>query len=287
MQRHLIRITLALALGALASCDKAAEPEVASDHGRMRNAELQYMKVAASPSQRAGETGEAAVTPRRLAVRHDLQVQTSADAVESAYQTAQAACAEAGCELMSSQLSRDDERRPSQALLDVRVPQDKAAALLARFSAIGTVGSHQTSSEDKTDEVIDVDARLQNMAAFRDRLRVLMDKSGAKLGELIEVERELVRVQSELDSLTSRRKALASLTDKVRVVLSINARPAVLERGTWAPLHEALVGSGRMLAGSLAGLVSFMIAALPWLAVLLLTGWAVRAWRKRRRRGAA
>jgi Domain of unknown function (DUF4349) len=59
----------------------------------------------------------------------------------------------------------------------------------------------------------------------------MIGKSGAKLAELIEVEHELVRVQSELDGLASRRKALAGQTEKLRLVLTISAQPAGLEAG--------------------------------------------------------
>ncbi len=186
--------------------------------------------------------------------------------------------------VLSSQLLRDDVLQPSRASLEARVPPANAAALLARLTALGTVARHETSSEDKTDEVIDVEARLKNMAAFRDHLRVLMNRNGAKLAEAMEVERELVRVQSELDSLASRRKALAAQTGQVRIAVTINAHPAVLEAGTWAPLHEAVIGSGRVLARSLAGLISFLAAAAPWLLVVVPPlGLAARAWRQRGR----
>ncbi|HET7865450.1 MAG TPA: DUF4349 domain-containing protein [Burkholderiaceae bacterium] len=55
---------------------------------------------------------------------------------------------------------------------------------------------------------------------FSGTLRCPMATPGAQLKDLIEVERELVRVQSELDSLAARRKGLADQTDKVHVSLS-------------------------------------------------------------------
>jgi mRNA degradation ribonuclease J1/J2 len=66
------------------------------------------------------------------------------------------------------------------------VPPQAFGALLAKLVALGTVVHHEASSEDKTDEVIDVEARAKNLAAFRDRLREMIGKSGAKLAELIE-----------------------------------------------------------------------------------------------------
>ena len=120
------------------------------------------------------------------------------------------------------------------------------------------------------------------MSEFRDHLRSLMGTPGAKLKDLIDVERELVRVQSELDSLASRRKALSNQTDKVHVTLSFSARPSVLEAGVWSPVSDAVRGAGRMLAHSVAGLISFVVAVLPWALLLALAGWGTRAlWRRR------
>jgi hypothetical protein len=281
--RSQITLAIALCVLALTACERAVE----SPPMRTFAAEAPAVALAAKADLRPQPADASDASPRRLlAVRHDLRLHTDAGAIEAAHRSAQQACAEAGCELIASQLVRDGEQQPSQASLEARVPPQHAAALLAHLTALGTVARHETSSEDKTDEVIDVEARLQNMAGFRDHLRVLMSRNGAKLAELMEVERELVRVQSEIDSLASRRKALAALTGQVRIALTISARPAVLEAGTWAPLHEAVLGSGRVLARSLASLISLTAAAMPWLVVLLPLGVAVRAWRRRRRRAA-
>src|SRR5688500_5681685 len=70
--------------------------------------------------QRAAEAVPDAPVLRLLAVRHELQLVTEADAVESAWRSASEACEAAGCEVLSSQLLRDDEQRPAQAALEAR-----------------------------------------------------------------------------------------------------------------------------------------------------------------------
>jgi Domain of unknown function (DUF4349) len=281
MDRLKTKTALALALCALTACEKSAGTapllQTAAVTGGVATSEYRVAQV------HTNAANDVALR-RHIAVRHALQLRTKADAVEAAYRSAQEACAAAACELMASQLTRNDEQRPTQASLDARVPPEAFGVLLAKLSALGSIVHHDTASEDKTDEVIDVEARAMNLAAFRDRLREMIGKSGAKLAELIEVERELVRVQSELDSLASRRKALAGQTEKVRLLLTINAQPAVLEAGAWAPLREAVLDSGRVFARSLAGLVSLITAALPWLAALLAIALPLRAWRRHRRR---
>lgn len=162
-----------------------------------------------------------------------------------------------------------------------RVPPQHLDAFLARLGELGTVGHHTKTAEDRTGEVVDTDARIANMTTFRDRLRTLMATPGAKLKDLIEVERELVRVQSELDSLAARRKVLSDQTDKVHVSLSFVARAAVLAPGIWSPVREALVGAGHTFSYSVSALVTVVVGLAPWTLLLAALGLGVgSAWRR-------
>lgn len=228
-----------------------------------------------------------AVVRRHLAVRHDLQLLTAADAVETAWKAAGEACTAAGCEVLNASISRDEDRRPASAMLEARVPPAALPAFLARVSALGTVGQHSTSSEDKTDEVVDTEARQKNMAEFRDNLRTLMATPNAKLKDLIEVERELTRVQSELDSLATRRKLLAQQTEQVHVTLRFSALPSVLGGGAWSPVTQAVQRAGHVLAGSLAVMIELFVALLPWAAAGGGVFLGLRALWRRKRRAAA
>jgi hypothetical protein len=279
--RYLFTSTL-ICLLLLGACGKQQTSDSAASEAPMT------LRDSATVAKRARDVApaqagvEIAPVRRYLAVRHDLQIQTEADRVEQAWRQANEACEVAGCEVLGSTLVRDDPRRPASAQLEARVPPDKLDAFLKQVSALGSVGQHGKTAEDKTDDVIDTDARLKNMSEFRDHLRSLMSTPGAKLKDLIEVERELVRVQSEIDSLASRRKALSNQTDKVHVALSFSARPSVLEAGVWSPVSDAVRGAGRMLAYSVAALISFVAAVLPWALLLALVGWGVRTlWRRR------
>lgn len=279
---RLLLVSTVLVALCLTACSRPHDSESAEAPARMAAAPapLAQAKIAGAALAQA----ERDAPPRRyLAVRHDLQIQTAPEAVESAWRSANEACVAAGCEVLASTLTRDDRRRPANAQLEVRVPPDKLDAFLQQVSALGSVGQHSKTAEDKTDEVIDTDARLKNMSEFRDNLRRLLATPGAKLKDIIDVERELVRVQSELDSLASRRKALASQTDKVHVMLVFTARPSVLETGVWSPVSEAVTGAGRMLAQSVGGLITFVVAVLPWAAALLALVAVLRVvWRRRR-----
>ena len=272
----------------LAGCERVAEP--ARDAvGRAPAAAAPppaAKTVLAAAAAQAPEESSAVAT-RFVAVRHDLAVVTAADAVEAAWKAAETACLAAGCELLASNVARDDERAPAAAFLDARLPPEALAPFLARLGGLGRIGRHATAAEDKTAEVVDVEARLRNMAGFRDNLRKLMTTPGARLKDLIDVERELTRVQSELDSLATRRKVLAGETEKVRVTVAFGAQPAVLEAGMWLPVKSAVLRAGHVLAASVATLAGSAVALLPWALVLIVAGLGLRALRRRQRRAAA
>lgn len=241
------------------------------------------MAMRAKTADRAGVAPDNAVLRRYVAVRHELNILTAEDGVEVAWNTAHQACLTAGCEVLASVLSRDEQRRPSNASLQARVPPAGLDAFLAQVTALGSVGQHARSADDQTDAVIDTEARLQNMTAFRDRLRALLATPGARLKDVIEVERELVRVQSELDSLASRRKALAQQTEMVHVSINFQAQPSVLETGIWVPVREAIAGAGHGFANGVAKMITLLVFLLPWTLAALLGFVLVRAWRQRRR----
>ena len=297
-------VLLALTL-ALPGCEREPAPPPASvpapfldsmratagEEGRTAEKRDSGRPAAAPAVDRLGlpqaPVAESSIRQRYLAVRHDLAVFTAADRVEAAWKAAEAACLEAGCEVLASSIAHDDERYPANAVLNARVPPAALPAFLERLGGLGTIGRHSTTAEDKTDEVVDTEARLKNMAEFRNNLRALMATPNAKLKDLIEVERELTRVQSELDSLATRRKVLANDTEKVRVSVAFAAKPSVLEAGMWSPVRTAVLRAGRVLAGSVAALIGFAVAVLPWALVLGAGAVGVRALLRRRRRLAA
>jgi GTP1/Obg family GTP-binding protein len=63
--------------------------------------------------------------------------------------------------------------------------------------------SSTSRSQDVTEEAIDVEARIQSLTAERDQLRQLLGKAGA-INDVFTIEREIARVQADIDSLQRR-----------------------------------------------------------------------------------
>jgi hypothetical protein len=112
----------------------------------------------------------------------------------------------------------------------------------------------------------------------------LLAKRTATLKEALEAEQQLATTQGELDSIRERRRQLASQTELIRVEIDMEAS-SLGNSGSWsAPIVASLSDAGEVLAQSLSALITFAVAALPW----ILAGWLLiwlpmrRAWRRRK-----
>jgi hypothetical protein len=112
------------------------------------------------------------------------------------------------------------------ASLRLRVPTAKLKAAVGALEELGTVTRRNLSSEDVTEQYVDVEARLKNKLVLRDRLKQLLDKAtGVK--DVLAIETELNRVQADLDSMTARLKVLKGQADLATLEIGFT-RKAIL-----------------------------------------------------------
>lgn len=249
--------------------------------------ELQSFEPSVKPSEWTEKANDAAPGFRRfIAVRHELQVETAESELPNAWETIGDFCRTLPCEIVASSIRQKTSDSPPSATLSLRIVPEELRHLIEQIEAVGSILEHKTESVDKTATVIDVDAKIKNLTELRDRLRKMVSSSNAGVKEVVEVERELSRAQSELDTIQTTRKALANETEKVFVGISFSAKKSLAETGTLAPIVEAWYSLGHVLAGSIAAAIYFVVAIVPWLVLLIPTLWlcmkALSALRRRR-----
>jgi hypothetical protein len=91
--------------------------------------------------------------------------------------------------------------------MTLRVPEKRLDEAMDRVSTLGKVVGRSLRSRDVTEELIDLEARLRNLRALRDRLRSYLEKA-TNLEEILAVEKELARVQTEIEAMEAKLKVL-------------------------------------------------------------------------------
>lgn len=109
------------------------------------------------------------------------------------------------------------------AHLKLRVPSATLNTVVDRLAGFGKVKHRNLSSRDVTETFIDTEARLKNAVALRDRLRVLLDKA-KDVTDILAIEKEITRVQSDIDSMEGRLKNLNGQIDYASIDLYLEQK---------------------------------------------------------------
>ncbi|HWA72566.1 MAG TPA: DUF4349 domain-containing protein [Polyangiaceae bacterium] len=181
----------------------------------------------------------------------------------------------------------EGERDGSRVNLVVRVPSDKLGTALTRLEQLGRGAMNERlSSEDVTDEVIDLDARIANQKRLEAQLGTLLSQANT-VEAALRVHKELAAVRTEIDRMAGRRQFLEKETDFAKISLTLSAlRPVVgvslAEFGV--SLRRAAADSVAVAAAVLFGGLRLLGVLLPLAVLLGLPAWGLM--RLLRRRGA-
>jgi len=128
----------------------------------------------------------------------------------------------------------------SRVRMEIRVPALRLSPVLDSVRTLGSVDHETLRTTDVTEEMSDLQARLDNLVAVRDRLRSYLDRAEDVEG-VITVERELTRVQTEIDVLTARLELLRGRVAMSRLSLTLD------RKRTLGPLGAFVAGTGWLL----------------------------------------
>jgi hypothetical protein len=137
--------------------------------------------------------------------------------------------------------------------------------------------SHEEASDDKTTAVLDVEKRLEAKMALRDRLTAMLrDPAPKSTADLVTLERELAQVQGEIEAGTAQRDYLRTITGTVKVNIAYRGSVAKAAGLDISPIAMALRDTGSVFVQSLAKVIVFIAALVPWLPLIYLAFWLIR-----------
>lgn len=214
---------LSLTLGAMlavSGCDDA--PTQNASQGL--SAPASEMMLMADSAPRGARMLKAQSDPR-MEIGRRYRFEITNGTVDAAMQTDRGACLEYGCVITSVTTSKVSG--VPMASLSALVPKDQANAFHDSVMSAQDriVTSFQETAHNRNDQYQDINARLKRLEFMRKRLFALADQKSDKVGELLQVERELMRVETDIERLMRTRMGVEKVTDNVTFSLSYRARP--------------------------------------------------------------
>ena len=231
----------------------------------------------------------AAVEKPRMIVRSAsvrIIVADTAKAVDAITQAAEAG----GGYVAGSSVWREGELL--RARLTLRVPAGKLTSTLASIRGIAKRVDNETlSSEDVSQEYVDLGSQLRNLEATETELRELMTsirQTARKASEVLEIHQQLTAIRGEIERTKGRMRYLGQMsalsTIDLELVPDAIAQPVV--QPGWQPL-VVFKNASRALVAAMQGLATaaiwFIIYLAPLLALLMLAVAIVRKLARRAR----
>lgn len=151
--------------------------------------------------------------------------------------------------------------------ITIRVPVERFDEAMNRIQEMAVeVRRADRSSEDVTEEYVDLQARLANLEATADRVRSFLDETET-VEEALAVNQELSRLEEEIEAYKGRIQFLENRADFSTITVSLTpdelAQP--IEVGGWR-----LGGAAREAVEALLGALQGVARILVWIVVFLL-----------------
>lgn len=291
------RVLFGLALLSLSACEPAGmRLSSEADYGAIAEPAPVMMsdgfaaeKRAAAPS--SPQVSETSTAQSYLAYRYNYGFELPSKAVAATAKSHADMCQAAGankCQILSSS-TNDNNADYVSANLALRAEPEWLESFIGDIqnsvtNAEGRMTSNSVSAEDLTRSILDTDARLKAQTTLRDRLQGLLATRNAELSDLLALERELARVQGQIESATTNLAALRQRVSMSRVDINYQSKRLAVSQSAFTPVTNSLKGFVRKLSYGLSNVIDFFAGILPWLLLVILPGlWLLRwFWRRRK-----
>jgi Domain of unknown function (DUF4349) len=284
-QPNLVLLAVFLSLALAVGCSEQANLKSAPAEAMVADSGVavsQGRAMAGGP-QAAAAPDTQAQPARHIAYTHRYAIEAERAKLRAVLDAHLARCKQLDCEVVNQSYQEENDNQPPSANLAVRVAhKDTAEFTEVLKSGDGRVLRQSTAAEDKTLQVVDIEARITNLQQLRERYRKLLADPKAGIKEAVELERALAQAQGELDSLAAQRRVLAQQTERELFAIDYQARRSAIERSVFEPVKEALLSFADVFMRSVGALISFVAASLVWIALLVVLGLVIRRWLRRR-----
>ncbi|MER7330289.1 MULTISPECIES: DUF4349 domain-containing protein [unclassified Micromonospora] len=273
-RRRGVRLTAAalVALLGLAACgsgdsggnkDSAASaPEAASaDKDRAGGAAEQ----GGGQAQQGGGAGAPDLRVDQRSIIYTGTMRVQVDDVDAAARSAIATVTAAGGFVGGDRRRSADADATAQ--LELRVPAAKFYGVVDELAKLGRQDRREIDTEDVTEQVVDLDARITTQRARVESARRLLARA-TTISDLVSLENELSRREADLASLEAKKERLTDLTSLSTITVSLVGPDATTaDEETEIGFLVGLKGGWEVFLTSMTILLTVLGAVLPWLLV--------------------
>jgi glycine cleavage system regulatory protein len=233
---------------------------------------------------------DAAAAEPQIAYRYTRSYRAETDGITDLQARHIAACealGTTGCQIIEQRLADSREGQASVLLLSVNAK--RARALLADLDKLveasgGQISERAINAENLGTRIVDTEARLRAKQALADRLLAIIRNRSGSIKDVVAAEQAFAEAQGDLESARAELALMRRQVARSEISLSYRA-PAGIWNAFNQALRPALDESGMLFSVSLAMLLRFVVAVVPWLLALGLPLWLLL--RRRRARKAA
>lgn len=285
-----LTMTAALVAG-LAACSGSGGSDSASDSGGAASGESlgssdgstaydsdMAAEAPASSSKSSTGTSDGAPAARTPAIERSVistgTVSLVSDDVATARRDVQRVVDAQQGTVSEEQTDTDDEGEASYSRLVIRVPSKSFSVTMQALEKAAELRQSQVTSEDVTTQVIDTDVRVRAQESSLRRVEQLLARANS-LKDIIWIESQLTRRQSELDSLKSQQAWLSDQTSESTITIDIerkHAEKTAKEESDDAGFLAGLKDGMKALGGFATAMATITGALLPFAIVLAIFG---------------
>ncbi|WP_420079269.1 DUF4349 domain-containing protein [Streptomyces sp. JL4002] len=196
---------------------------------------------AASPGGGADKNAQPPAAVRPNVIRTATLGIETAD-VQKTLAAARAAADGAGGYVGSESTKRGSNGRMTSTVV-LRVPGERYDAVLGAMEGSGKLLHRKVDAVDVTEKVADINSRVSSQQASVARVREMMGKASA-LSEVVMLEGELSRRQSDLESLQAQQTALKDQTSMGTITLEVSEPAPAVQEKKKEPTFLSALGAG-------------------------------------------
>jgi hypothetical protein len=174
-------------------------------------------------SGESADTGATSDAEEGRAIDRDVTIYVTVDDVGETSTMTLRAIADAGGVVDASDISLQPEEFAT-ARIAARVPPDQLEAIVDQVAGLGDLTSRQQTAADVTTQVTDLELRIASARASVTRVQALLD-SAKELKDVVLLEGELTKRQTELEQLEAQQQELAKQTETAGLVVQLSRTP--------------------------------------------------------------